>query len=215
MAVQTSYIYHLLSGISLPLAILAVRGMRRLHVPKSASVLAVIALTLPDALYQAEQLAGDIRERKLAHTVSSDESRALAYLERSQRPGGVLGPVSIAQTVPVFTGRRTWVGHPTWTPHFLRRYAEAERLFAGELDGPEARAFVRSTEQSSFLPIVAAGPTSNRSFARCWRRLSDSAARRSEIRSRRTASKRRAGVTPGLFDHRPYVERYGLPADLS
>jgi hypothetical protein len=47
--------------------------------------------------------------------------------------------------VPGHSGRRSYVGHPVWTPHFAERVDATERLFAGELPPDRAQAFVRST----------------------------------------------------------------------
>jgi hypothetical protein len=57
----------------------------------------------------------------------------------------VLTRLYLGQAVPALSGRRTYVGHPSWTPHFHERVDATESLFAGELPPAEARALVRGS----------------------------------------------------------------------
>ena len=138
---QQSWFYHALVSLSLPLAVLAVRGWRELRIPRAAAVAAVIALTLPGMVWMAVELGNTRGE----HFLADDEARALDHLESSPRTGGVLSTLELGRAVPAFTGRRSWLGHDTWTPGNRDRAALAERLFTGELPPPEARALVRRT----------------------------------------------------------------------
>ena len=49
----TAYPVHALGGLSLPLAILAVRGWRRLRLPAVAGAAAVALITVPGTVYWA------------------------------------------------------------------------------------------------------------------------------------------------------------------
>jgi hypothetical protein len=130
--------------MSLPLAILAVRGWRRLRLPRAAAVAAIAVVTLPGLAFTVDFLrqttAGDDRSLLLR----PEEARALRYLDAAPGGGGVLASPRIASAVPAFTGRRTWVGHPTWTPGFDARVRQDLDLFAGRLTGARARALVRA-----------------------------------------------------------------------
>ena len=50
-----SYPIHALGGLSLPLAVLAVRGWRRLRLPAVAGAAAIVLMTVPGAAYWARQ----------------------------------------------------------------------------------------------------------------------------------------------------------------
>ena len=122
---------HALSGVTLPLAVLAVRGWERLRLRARASVgaaapvaaVAVLCMTVPAAVYEAQGVGND-----LAHTISGgldrqllmlspDQAAAMRYLSRVKRPGGVLTPWYLSMSVPGFTGRPAYAGHPQWQPH--------------------------------------------------------------------------------------------------
>ena len=53
---RQSWFYHAFVGISLPLAILAVRGWRRFGIPRTVAVLAILALTVPGMAFMVQQL---------------------------------------------------------------------------------------------------------------------------------------------------------------
>lgn len=138
-ALDRSYFYHALIGLSLPLAILGVRGWCRLGVPRVASALVLLALTVPGLAWTA----GTLESGAPAHFFTTDESAALAYLDRTPRRGSVLAALEpLGQAVPAFAGRRTWLGHRYWTPDAGNREAAARSLFAGELSPADARALV-------------------------------------------------------------------------
>ena len=140
-AMGQSWFYHALVSLSLPLAVLAVRGWQRLGIPRPAAAAAIAALTLPGMVWSAAELEKGRGE----HFLAEDEARALEHVEDSARPGGVLSPLEIGSEVPAFTGRRSWLGHDTWTPSNRDRAAQAERLFEGELPPAETRELVRAT----------------------------------------------------------------------
>ena len=115
-ALDNAWFYHALAGLTLPLAILGVRGWRRLRIPRAVAVGAVAALTLPGMAFYVQKL----RESSAAHFVAADDARALRAVEASPRGGGVLTSADLGQAVPALTGRHTWVGHPNWTPGLHR-----------------------------------------------------------------------------------------------
>lgn len=137
------YSLHAVEGLSLPLAILAVRGWQRLRLPAALGVSAVLALTLPGLLFSAGFEHRAIRSDQQPFILRGDEVRALAFLDHARGAGGVLSSRRLAAAVPAYTGRRTWQGHETWTPDFPRRAAEASDLFAGRLPAGAAQALVR------------------------------------------------------------------------
>jgi hypothetical protein len=146
-----SYPYHAFSGMTLPLAVLAVRGWHRHHLPAALGVLSVAALTLPGMALALNDYRKQAKAHNAPHFITDDEDRALRYLRESARPGGVLSSAYLGQAVPALTGRYTWVGHQTWTPDFLERAGEAEALFDGRLSQQDAQAFVRETGAAFLL----------------------------------------------------------------
>jgi len=137
--------FHFLEGISLPLAVLAVRGWQRLGAGRALAVVAVAALTLPGLVYESVTLRRSVRSDVAPYALAPGERRALSYLAASRRPGGVLARFYLGMTVPAFTGRPTWVGQFAWTPNFDRRVLLADRLLSGGLPGPQARRLVART----------------------------------------------------------------------
>jgi len=131
LVLSPSFPQHAFEGVSLPLAVLAVRGLGRMR--------------LAAPIYRA--LGGEAS----GYYLRSDETRALDYLASLHAPGGVLSTYDLAPFVPAATGRPTWVGHPSWTRHFPERVRASELLFAGDLRRERAIAFIRSTHARFIL----------------------------------------------------------------
>jgi hypothetical protein len=55
-----------------------------------------------------------------------------------------MAPIYSGLAVPYKTGRESWLGEISWTPHFDRRRDQAAALFSGRLTSPQAVALVRS-----------------------------------------------------------------------
>jgi hypothetical protein len=142
-ALQHSFIYHAFSGISLPLAVLAVRI--RLGTPLRMAVLVagLVVLTVPGLVKAGKTLHATLATASLPTYLDEGEAAALGYLDRAPRDGPVLSALYLGQAVPGHTGRHTYIAHPSWTPDFPQRYARTERLFAGRMPAPQARALVR------------------------------------------------------------------------
>lgn len=142
---------HALQGLSIPLAVLAVDGVSRLRVAVSGRakvVVGVAALLLfgGPAFVRELDLARDrIKFRTQTYFLQPGERDALDYIERSRVPGGVLSRVYLGQAVPALTGRRTWVGIPSWTPDYHERVATAGEVFAKQTAPAEVRRIVRSS----------------------------------------------------------------------
>jgi hypothetical protein len=141
-----TWFYHALVGLSLPCAVLAVRGFGALArswarprvLLRAAGVAVALALTVPGMVWATTELD---RTRN-AHFVGADEARALGYLDRLRRPGAVLAAQPLGLMVPAFTGRRTWVGHYNWTPDYRARVGQAAALFGGRLGTADATRLV-------------------------------------------------------------------------
>jgi hypothetical protein len=147
-ALNRTWFYHSFVGLSLPLAILAVKGWRALRAPRPVCAIAVALITVPGMVFVVQQL---VRTRA-DHFFQPGEYRALAFLNSSPRSGGVLAPViPLGQAVPAFAGRQTYVGHYYWTPNYANRKALAEALFDGRLAHSPAIQFVRASGAAFLL----------------------------------------------------------------
>jgi hypothetical protein len=139
-----SFYYHLISGLTIPLAVLAVRSFDpRALVARLAAVVAIAACTLPGHAYLLDSFRDDVNGGGLARYLRGGESAALHYLDDSPRDGAVLARVYLGAAIPAFTGRRTYVGHPSWTPDFYERDRQTDRLFHGRMSPAEARDLIR------------------------------------------------------------------------
>jgi len=143
---------HAFEGITIPLAVLAVQGAprlapRRLPHPRAWAALAVAALTLPAAAYELGYARALVAPRAgTARFITAGERRALRYLARDPRPGGVISRSYLGALVPAATGRTTYVGDCLWSqPGCDRRLVTVHELFTGRLAPAAARAFVSSS----------------------------------------------------------------------
>ena len=145
--------FHALQGVTLPLAILAARGVSRLGASGRLRGRAValvggagIALcTVPGVVhsfYLLHKYLGGVRG---PYVLRADESRALAYLDRSGASGGVLARNDMSAAVPALTGRAVWVAHPSWTPHQVERSRAADDLLSGRMPPDQARSLVTAS----------------------------------------------------------------------
>jgi hypothetical protein len=122
---------HALAGVTLPLAVLAVRGWSRLRgalrvrprVAQGLAVAAIAAGCVPAAVLHAQgardslrnTLVGALDRQQLSLT--DDQAAAVAYLNRTPRRGGVLAPWFVSMAIPGLTGRTVYAGHPAWQSH--------------------------------------------------------------------------------------------------
>jgi hypothetical protein len=157
---------HAFAGITIPLGVLGVQGLRQLatvisaHAPRrhrphsragqriliALGVLAVATLTIPAAI---TQLRGAYHYARASPTngtfITRSEQRALNYLARAKRPGGVLAAQYLGLIIPAETARRTYVGTTTWSqPNFSQRKALVQHALT-TLAPATARAAILAT----------------------------------------------------------------------
>jgi hypothetical protein len=137
---------HALQGLSLPLAVLTVRGGQRLRVPLPVGALAVGLLTIPGLAYDARKFVNTARNETLVqYYLPGPDARALSWVGHRAPPGGVLAPTPFALVIPSQTGRAVWVGHGYWSRDYVARARRVDALFRGRMAPARARAFVTST----------------------------------------------------------------------
>ena len=146
---------HALLGISIPLAILATEGITTLPWPantprRTLATLAVLALTAPLTISELTSKWRFVRPSTTPITRS--DWQAISYLAHDPQPGGVLASFPLGRYIPAETGRRTYIGHVSWSepdPH--QRQVEVARLLAGQMSPARAQMFVSSTDARFLL----------------------------------------------------------------
>jgi hypothetical protein len=141
-----SFAPHAFQGLSFPLAVLAVRGWRRLPLPAALGVVAVGLVTIPGLAFNARKFVRTARSDKLVqYYLPASDARALDWVSAHAPAGGILAPTPFAAVVPSQTGRPVWVGHGYWSADYRTQAREADRLFGGRMSAAASRAFVAST----------------------------------------------------------------------
>lgn len=134
---------HALDGLSLPLAVLAVRGYQRLNWRRSLGVVGVVLATVPGLLFTAHLFHDAASGNPQGFLLTREEHAALTFLSNDHTSGGVLAPLRIAAAVPAYAGRRTWVGHPIWTPGYSQRARLDRAIFSGGLSPRRTQSALR------------------------------------------------------------------------
>jgi hypothetical protein len=160
---------HALTGVTLPLAVLAVRGWSdvaaRLRMPAPilgalAAVGALAVFTVPSVISHAQSVSDDLAPTiggavaQAQLRLTADEAAALAYVDHARRPGGVIAPPLLSLSVPAFTGRQTFVGHHSWEP--ADRQSVADEFFNPSLPEPRAKAVRTAILRASRAVFVVA-----------------------------------------------------------
>ena len=153
---------HAFDGITIPLAVLAVKGVTRTRlrtIPHARLVAAgVVALGVIPANAYALATAHTFVSPAggNANFITHDEHAALHYLATNTAPGGVLTQFYLGEAVPGATGRRTFVGNCLWSePHCMPRSIAADALFRGQDTRQQARRLVRQSGARFLLASCA------------------------------------------------------------
>ena len=137
---------HALEGLSIPFAVLAVRGFARLRLPAIVGVVGIGLLTVPGLAYDARKFVRTTQSSLVQYYLPASDVAALRWVTGHAPRGGVLAPTPFATVVPAYTGRAVWVGYGYWSPHYAARSAAVDRLFAGRMrPASAARGFVVRT----------------------------------------------------------------------
>jgi hypothetical protein len=156
---------HAFEGITIPLAVLAIEGLRgvgfaRLPGRRLIAGLAVAAFTIPGTIFQlhnSSQLVAPAPGN--ANFITRDEHNALRYLARDPVHGGVLTRFYLGVVVPAETGRQTFVGTCLWSePNCTAKAQIAQMVFDGTLPAPTARWLVQRTGARFVLADCDARP---------------------------------------------------------
>jgi hypothetical protein len=127
------------AGVSVPLALLAVQGWRRVLEERSQGgrnprvlrflvTVGVVVLVFGAAPATTRLLIKYRHGSRRFAQLGRPEANALAYLAREPR-GGVLTTANVGIWVPAVTDDSTYVGHSGWSPQWSRRTKYVNRLF--------------------------------------------------------------------------------------
>ncbi len=137
---------HALQGLSLPIAVLAVRGWQRLRLPAVLGAAAVALITIPGLAYNARKFVRTTNSTRLVqYYLPQSDAQALDWVAGHGPAGGILAPTPFAAVVPSQTGRPVWVGHGYWSQNYSVQAREVNRLFGGRMSAAASQAFVAST----------------------------------------------------------------------
>jgi hypothetical protein len=137
--------FEFVAGLDVPLAILCVRGWRRLRVPRPVTAvvaLAILAGVLVPLVYDARS---SIRVGEGTVWLADGDRAALDAMESQPAPGSVLADSHVAAATVAFTGRPMWAAHANWSPDYIRRATLMNRAVAGGLPRPTMRTLIRVT----------------------------------------------------------------------
>lgn len=145
---------HAFQGITIPLAVLAVEGIRsnrrwwRVRRPRLVAAIAIAIVTIPATVFELSNALTVLEPApgQNANFITQDEQSALSYLAADRTPGGVLTRSYLGAVVPEATGRHTLIGDCLWSqPDCYTRTDQAQALFDGSLTPVAARQYVLST----------------------------------------------------------------------
>jgi hypothetical protein len=164
---------HALCGLTLPLAILAVHGWKRVQsaLPARGTVaticacVAALTVSAPALAYHignvgdnvSNTAAGSVARRMFRLT--ADQAATLSYLDKDRRTGGVLAPWLLSLSIPAFTGREVFAGHLQWEPSAV---LGADLLFFGAHAAPSGavRRAILARSRARFV-IADCGASAN------------------------------------------------------
>jgi hypothetical protein len=156
---------HAFEGITIPLSILAIEGLRQLRFVqapghRAIAAVAVAAATIPGIYYQLHNSAQLVAPSPgNPNFITADEHHALRYLARDRVRGGVLTRFYLGTVVPAETGRRTFIGTCLWSqPNCVARAQISEMVFDGALPADSARWFIQRTGARFVLADCDARP---------------------------------------------------------
>ena len=141
---------HSFEGITVPLSILAIQGIRRVRLRRlpgarlfAAAV--VLAATVPAMVTELAAAKTAVTPAAgNANFITRDERAALRFLAKDRQPGGVFTRFYLGAVVPAETGRHTFVGDCLWSePDCTPRSEIAQMVFDQELPPSTARWFVQ------------------------------------------------------------------------
>jgi hypothetical protein len=127
---------HAFAGITIPLCVLSVEGVRsvagrQVRAHHWLGPLLVAAVTVPTTIDELRSAVPYISPSlKNGNFITADERRAFSYLAADPQPGGVLARAYLGLITPTFTGRHVYLGACQWSePNCPGRMQLVHRIF--------------------------------------------------------------------------------------
>ena len=162
--------FHSVQGLSIPLAVLAVQGLT-VHrpswvpAPKAWWVLpALFLMIVPGTVHKTRNSYDSINREAFPWSLSEGEARALSFLERDPRPGGVMTDEYSGLLVPPFAGREAYIGPFSWTPESLKKLVRVTWLFQGVSAAKPSQEYVDETGVRFIFQACKPGKVAPRSL---------------------------------------------------
>ena len=198
--------YQAFAGVSVPLALLAVQGWRRIieerrlagrnpRVLRFLATAGVVVLVFGVAPATTWLLINKRLNARAVAELDRPDADALDYLARQPR-GGVLTTPKVGIWAPALTDDSTYVGHFLWSPRWGQRKTYASRLFGYRgklpLSQTEALALIENLRR-----VTCSSPARlERSCGRCSNRAVTAGTRSAARPSTRAADSRTRHSTP-------------------
>jgi hypothetical protein len=162
---------HVLLGISVPLAVLAVQGVQMIPLvggvaPRAIAVVLLVLLA-PPLIHQLDQVHDVVHNslrvkadgtRADARFINPGERDALDWLRNDHRQGGVMTYAYLGALVPGVTGRSTYVGNGYWSggsTGFFFANGAVGAMLSGASSIAESRMLIRRTRVRFILASCA------------------------------------------------------------
>ena len=138
--------FEVAAGLSVPLAVLCVRGWRRLALPAAVAVVAAVLVLLGAVIPLGHDGVDNLRDGEGTLWLRPDDRAAMRFMEDAGGGGSVLADSHIATTTIAFTGRRMWAAHSNWSPDYIPRATAINAIVAGGLPRGATAAIVRASD---------------------------------------------------------------------
>jgi hypothetical protein len=148
-----------------PLGMLAVRGVCRARSGLALAAALTLVLVVPACIHAGKLISDTAAANVQPYYLEPGERDALDYLDDSRAEGAVLPAPFLSSMVPARTGRKTWLGHPSWTRDYGRRLADASALFDGSLPAASAGALIKGSGARFVLADCRHRATAQRALA--------------------------------------------------
>ena len=160
MVVSDSGWFHSFGGLSLPLAILIVRGWRQLSIVRTlrargaetaVAACLIAAIAVPALLDRGDLFRDTVDESYFLYHVGADERAMLDFLEDLPQAGSVVATPRFGPVVTAHTGRRSWNGHFAWTPDYDQRENLVRQVMDRQLTKSQSRTALAQTGATFFV----------------------------------------------------------------
>ncbi len=146
--------YHSFQGLALPLSILAVQAFTIgrpawLPKPKLWWVLpAVLLLCVPGTVHRMQLAHRSIGPHYFPYYIQPGELEALAWIDSQPEDGNVMADPYGGLLVPGYTGKESYIGPRSWTPHWTAKSKMSGALLLGLLGPVGTQDLLKATDTS-------------------------------------------------------------------